>query len=81
MCRPCDGAQGERPAALGGENEGRIRILPAQLAEGSNLTAAQRMRRWLSVLGPDMQQQLGRIRPATAADRRDAQKMSVTILP
>jgi hypothetical protein len=40
---PIDGIRRERPAALGGEDEGRVRALPAQLAQRSHLVAAQRM--------------------------------------
>jgi hypothetical protein len=40
----------ERPATLGGEHEGAVGGLPAQLAQRSHLVAAQRMRRRLAVL-------------------------------
>ena len=42
----------ERAAALGGEDEGRLLRLPAQLAQRSHLVAAQRVRRGLAVLRP-----------------------------
>jgi hypothetical protein len=38
-----DGIRRERATALGGEDKGRIRGLPAQLAQGSHLVASQRM--------------------------------------
>jgi hypothetical protein len=38
-------------AALGGEEEGRVRGLPPHLAQRSHLVAAQRMRRGLAVFG------------------------------
>jgi hypothetical protein len=41
----------ERAAALGGEDEGRVRELPARLAQGSHLVATERVRRGLAVLG------------------------------
>jgi hypothetical protein len=41
----------ERAAALGGEDEGRVRRLPSQLAQRSHLVTAERMRRGLAVLG------------------------------
>jgi hypothetical protein len=48
---PVDGVGRERAAALGGEDEGRVRELPAQFAQRSHLVAAQRMRRGLAILG------------------------------
>jgi hypothetical protein len=39
-----DGIRRERATALGGEDKGRIRGLPAQLAQGSHLVASQRGR-------------------------------------
>jgi hypothetical protein len=43
---------GERSTALSGEYEGRVRKLPAKLAEHTHFIAAQRMRGRLAILDP-----------------------------
>jgi ATP-dependent DNA ligase len=48
---PVHGISRERPVALGREDEGQVRELPAQLAPGSHLVATERVRARLAVLG------------------------------
>jgi hypothetical protein len=71
----------ERAAALGGEDEGAVGGLPAQLAQSADFVAEERMRRWLTVLRPaDVQR--GRaaefdLRPFEVRDLGGAQAMAI----